>query len=246
MCRQQSESQSPFPVHIPASLAAAHRNGSPSRCRKASRQARWYVTAQSTNLSMLSPDLYGHTRDFTSVSGEQYTTAYGATVSVSVPGRAGGADLLDRRQWLRGRHPPIGDLTGAFGLKVNFGSPPQSPRRFLHPTPWCPSSPTREAEADYAYSQIITIGHISGLGYVYSLNAKQGNGTKNPPPSNGAAGGSAKTASTTQRPWHRGAGRDRQRAACPAGQRECGGVKRHVQSGRLGSWLEPLGTPGSR
>jgi hypothetical protein len=144
------------------------------------------VTEQSTNLSMLSPNLYIYTSGLKYV-GSQITTAYGATVSVSIPGVQAGQTYLIRAGGYAG-----GDPTGTFGLELNFGSLPQAP--ICPPNTVVPQQPDQGGGAQLTHSQTIRIGNYSGLGYVYSLNTNQGNSTITPPPSNGAAADSAKTA----------------------------------------------------
>ncbi|MGO9596628.1 MAG: matrixin family metalloprotease [Isosphaeraceae bacterium] len=148
------------------------------------------VTEQSTSLSMLSPYLYVYTSGLKPLA-SQSTTAYGATVSVSVTGVQAGQTYL-----IRAAGYSAGDPTGTFGLELNFGSQTQSP--IPPPNTVVPQQPDEGGGIDYGHSQTITIGHLSGLGYVYSVNTNQGNGTKTPPPNNGAAGGTAKTVSAPQ------------------------------------------------
>jgi hypothetical protein len=148
------------------------------------------VTEQSTNLSMLSPALYIYTSGLKYV-GSQITTAYGATVSVSIPGVQAGQIYLIGAGGYAG-----GDTTGTFGLELNFGSQPQSP--IPPPNTVVPQQPDQGGGSALTHAQLIAVGNISGLGVVYSTNINQGSGTKTLPASNGAAGSSAKIASTPQ------------------------------------------------
>ena len=152
------------------------------------------VTEQATNLSMLSPMLYVYTTGLSplgSASSQQTPTVYGSTVSVSVSGVQAGQTYL-----IRAAGYSAGDPTGTFGLKVNFGSQTQPP--ISPPNTVVPQQPDQGGGGQQTHSQLISIGRISGLGNVYNMNMNQSNGTKNLLLGNGAAGGSAKTASATQ------------------------------------------------
>jgi len=144
------------------------------------------VTEQSTNLSMLSPDLYVYTSGL-KLAGSSITTAYGATVSVSVTGVQPGQTFLIRAGGYAG-----GDPTGTYGLELNFGSQSQSP--IPPPNTVVAQQPDQGSGSQLTYSQLISIGNVSGLGIVYSMNTQQGNSTKNSATSNSTT----KTANVTQ------------------------------------------------
>ena len=82
------------------------------------------VTEQSSNLSMLSPDLwvYKPSTGLPTTIGSVTSTAYGATVSYSVSGVQAGQTYL-----IRAFGNAAGEAIGGFGLEVNFGSATQAP-----------------------------------------------------------------------------------------------------------------------
>ncbi len=82
------------------------------------------VTAQSANLSMLSPSLwlYKPGPKLPIAIGSASSTAYGATVSYSLAGVQAGQTYL-----IRALGNAAGNPTGGFGLEVNFGSATQPP-----------------------------------------------------------------------------------------------------------------------
>ena len=87
------------------------------------------VQMQSSNLSSLSPSLAVFDATGKTLLGQQSSTNYGSTVSVSKSGLTAGQIYLVRA---------MGASTGAsgygsYGLQVNFGSSPQA--RSRRPTP---------------------------------------------------------------------------------------------------------------
>ena len=103
------------------------------------------VTDQSANLSMLSPSVWLYKPGSklpiaigSASSTADGVTADGVTVSYSLAGVQAGQTYL-----IRALGNAAGDPTGGFGLEVT--SARRLSPRLLLPTPWWPSSPTREA-----------------------------------------------------------------------------------------------------
>ncbi len=132
------------------------------------------VTEQSSNLSMLSPDLWVYTPStgLPVPIGSVNSTAYGATVSYSVSGVQAGQSYL-----IREYGNSAGDSTGGFGLEVNFGSASQAP--IPPPNTLVLQQPNQGGGVDNAIMQVskarapqvITIGNISEPGDVFSMSA---------------------------------------------------------------------------
>ncbi len=136
------------------------------------------VTEQSSNLSMLSPDLwvYKPTGAVPQPLGSVVSTAYGATVSYSLSGVQPGQTYL-----IREFGNPAADSTGAFGLEVNFGSVTQPP--IAPPNTVVPQQPDQgggiSANLQIGAStsaQTITIGKLSELGIVDGMTAPKSSG----------------------------------------------------------------------
>src|SRR5271166_4084874 len=123
------------------------------------------VTAQSANLSMLSPSvwLYKPGPKLPIAIGSASSTAYGATVSYSLAGVQAGQTYL-----IRALGNAAGNPTGGFGLEVNFGSvyqPPVAP-----PNTVVPQQPVQGGGAQDAQVGLLHIGNATALGYMLSGN----------------------------------------------------------------------------
>src|SRR5271166_6272803 len=123
------------------------------------------VTAQSANMSMLSPSvwLYKPGPKLPIAIGSASSTAYGATVSYSLAGVQAGQTYL-----IRAMGNAAGDPTGGFGLELNFGSvyqPPVAP-----PNTVVPQQPVQGGGAQDAQVGLLHIGNATALGYMLSGN----------------------------------------------------------------------------
>ncbi len=129
------------------------------------------VTEQSTNLSMLSPSfvLYRYVSGLPLPVGSVSSASYGATVSYSVAGLQAGQTYL-----IRAGGNAAGDLTGGFGLEVNFGSVTQPP--IAPPNTVVAQQPDQGsgtgAMLQYPTSPVaITIGNLCERGFVEATDA---------------------------------------------------------------------------
>ncbi len=148
------------------------------------------VSEQSSNLSMLSPDLwvYKPSSGLPTTIGSVNSTAYGATVSYSVTGVQAGQTYL-----IRAFGNAVAESIGGFGLEVNFGSATQPP--IAPPNTVVPQAPDQGGGVgDLLQSpwnlQPITIGNLHTQGFVDCTNAVV-------PVSSAAAAGQFSTVSLT-------------------------------------------------
>jgi len=130
------------------------------------------VTEQSSNLSMLSPDLWVDkpTSGIPTPIGSVVSTAYGATVSYSVSGVQAGQTYLIKEYGNQ-----AAASTGAFGLEVNFGSLSQAP--ISPPNTLVLQQPNQGGGVDNSIMRVskghsvITIGSLSEPGDFLLMNA---------------------------------------------------------------------------
>ena len=153
------------------------------------------VTEQSTSLSLLSPMvvLYRPVSGFPMPIGGVSTSSYGGTVSYSLSGVQAGQTYL-----VRAGGTAAADLTGGFGLELNFGSATQPP--IAPPNTVVPQQPDQGGGTGALLVQpgsghTIAIGSVCGWGIADTTNDFV-------PPSNIPPAGPSATASTNPVNWN--------------------------------------------
>jgi hypothetical protein len=114
------------------------------------------VTEQSSNLSSLSPRITVYTTSL-GLLGTATSTAYGDTVSVTIPGVQPGQSYL-----IRAAGNSSGSSTGGFGLELNFGSQTQAP--IPPPNTVVLQQPDRGGGSTNQPSRLIILGNLMDWG----------------------------------------------------------------------------------
>ena len=121
------------------------------------------TTMQSSNLSTLSPKLTVFNSSLGTV-GTVNSTAFGATVSVTVTGVQPGQSYYIRANGMAG-----GATIGGYGLEVNFGNQSQPP--IAPPNTVVAQQPDQGGGSQYTYTQLLQIGSLIEQGNTIGFTA---------------------------------------------------------------------------